>query len=728
MPKRMNITKGQRVRLRGRDYEFFNSIPSKDETIDTPHDLQFRDVQDHRIEILTQAEFDRLYNDGQVIWHNPSVRPHQGPPVEPCEDGIGCEGCAHCRELRHGRALQGLLKAYDEAPVSKTDRALQKFLDAQSIDWPIATKAMPKAATFRRMLRECGEHGDRRLIYIGDRRPKGTRKPRLHQVAEEVLWEKAEAYWTDRKTSASDVHAAVVTALSAKNRDRAEKGLAAIPIPGRSTVWRMLTRHSDYDKTRMRLGARMAQRAFKPLKGKLEARRILDVAVMDHTVLDCFVIDDEHHIPVGRPYLTFMIDVRSRYPLAYILSFTPPSVETAMACVRRAVRPKDDLNARHPDVARWEVFGVPRTVLVDNAWEFTGRSFKDACEDAGISVEWAPVKTPEYKGIVERFNGVFNIQFAHKLKGAVPFKPHKLAEYGIDPQAEAVLLLSEIDELIHQYIVEVYGRNFHSGIKAVPEQVWRERQAIDGIDYVADLPGLDMALSKIAGTRTLDRKGIDFQNLNYSSEVLFDLLNRLLPRAPKRGQARNSIKVKVKYWPEDMSKIAIWNSVDAKYVEIPCTSRFYTEGLSEHHHQILVRYAKSQGLEFSTEEQRCAAKVRLGDRIASFVNDRLIGTRRRAQRLKSVAAPGLHIADVPDNYAQIEIDPITNRDRGQDVFKAKPIAVKKSKKAKLGAATKISPRSAKHQGDQVVSAPVADVFAAYDRAALLERFRDGAGQ
>lgn len=726
MRKRMNITKGQRIRLRGREFEFFNAVPAKDASADTPHDLQFRDVQDHRIEVVTQADFDQLYAQGQVIWDNASKRPGTEPPAEPCEQGDNCEGCPRCRKLRRDRALQGLMKTFDEEPVAKTDVALQSFLDTQSAHWPEGIGEMPKAATFRRMLRNFGEPGDRRLIYIADRRRKGARKPRIHPVAEQVLWEKSEEYWTDRTCSANDVHAAVVTSLGAKNRDLAEKGLSPIPIPGRTTVWRMLTRHADYDKTRMRYGARMAQRAFVPLKGKLEARRILDVAVMDHTVLDCFVIDDEQHIPVGRPYLTFMIDVRSRYPLAYVLSFTPPSVETAMACLRRAVRPKDDLNARHPDVAPWEVFGLPRTVLVDNAWEFTGRSFKDACEDAGISVEWAPVKTPEYKGIVERFNGVFNTQFAHKLKGGVPFKPHKLAEYGIDPAAESVLLLSEIDELIHQYIVEVYGRNFHSGIKAVPEQVWRERQAIDGIDYVADLSALNMALSKVAGTRVLDRKGIDFQNLNYSSPEVFGLLNRLLPLAPKRGQARNSIKVKVKYWPEDLSKIAIWDPVGVKYVEIPCTSQAYAQGLSEHHHKVLWDYAKEQGLKFSSEEQRCAAKVRLRQRISEFVNNRLIGTRRRAQRLKSIASDVGSNADLPKMDGQIETETIGNRARGEVLFKS-AAATKKPKKRTVGAPKQDADRNGR-QADQSPEAEMIDLFTDYDRTALLNRFRVGGGQ
>ena len=54
----------------------------------------------------------------------------------------------------------------------------------------------------------------------------------------------------------------------------------------------------------------------------------------------------------------------------------------------------------------WEGFGVPRTILADNAWENTGSSFVDACADNGISIEWAPVRRPEHKGILERFRGV----------------------------------------------------------------------------------------------------------------------------------------------------------------------------------------------------------------------------------------------------------------------------------------------------------------------------------
>lgn len=726
MARRMNMSIGQRARISSREYTFFNAVPAEDGDPNTPHDLQFQDVSDHRIVSYSQAKFDELYERGEIIFWDPRKQAAPQAPVQPCDDGEGCTGCATCRDRRRRSALQALLKAFDDAPIAKTDVALQVFLDRRASDWPADAGRMPKAGTFRRMLRECGEAGDRRLVYIADRRAGGPRKPRMHPVAEEVLWEKAERYFTDPKINASDIHAAVVTDLAQRNRERADKGLTPISIPGRTTVWRMLTRHSDYNKTRTRFGARMAQRLFKPLKGKLEAKRILDVVVMDHTVLDCFVVDDVLKIPVGRPWVTFMVDVCSREVLSFYISFTPPSVETAMACIRRAVRPKHHLQMRYPDVAPWPVFGVPRTIVVDNAWEFTGRSFKDACEGAGISIEWAPVKTPEYKGVVERFNGVFQVGVIHKLNGAVPYKPHKLAEYGIDPAAEAVLLLSDLERLIYQYISEVYRNRFHSGIKAVPAQVWSVGEAEEGIDYAHDLRGLDAALSKLAGTRVLNRKGIEFNNLTYSSEAVFDLLDRLLPVAPKRGTTTGSVKVKVKYWPEDLSKIAVWNFRDNAYVEIPCISKRYAAGLSEHHHQILSKYAKDLGLLFSTEEERCAAKVRLQEKIDSLVNDRLIGTRRRAQRLRADPLAEGQGADVaPDATSNIvSIETYSMRTRGEVVVKSRP-KYPNRRKGRSTAPAKPKPSPPPPLPQEPLET---DVFAGFDRQALLDQFRQGGAE
>ena len=236
-----------------------------------------------------------------------------------------------------------------------------------------------------------------------------------------------------------------------------------------------------------------------------------------------------------------------------------------------------------------------------------------------------------------------------------------MRELGIDPTKEAVLLLSDLDELIHQCVVEVYGRTRHSGIKAIPEQVWKERQYVDGIEYVSDLRGLDLAMGRVV-ERTLDRKGIEFNTLTYSSDEVFGLLNRLLPLAPRRGNSSGSVKVKIKYWPEDLSQVAVWDQSERRYVSLPCIDMEYAKGLSEHHHKKIGEFANANGLKFSTLEQRCFARSRLNQKISDLVQDRRISVRRQMQRLKKAAldpAPSTLVQS--GDQHMIEIGTTSNR-------------------------------------------------------------------
>jgi putative transposase len=165
--------------------------------------------------------------------------------------------------------------------------------------------------------------------------------------------------------------------------------------------------------------------------------------------MDVHVRDATRRVVIGRPWLAALIDVKSRMILGYSLTFEDPSVLSAMSCIRAAMRGMPEMKQRFPKIdGQWEAFGVPRTILADNAWENTGSSFVDACADCGISIEWAPVRRPEYKGILERFFSRLDDQLVHKLPGAVVDNPVALRERRIDPQSDAILTLQELDELI----------------------------------------------------------------------------------------------------------------------------------------------------------------------------------------------------------------------------------------------------------------------------------------
>jgi putative transposase len=184
--------------------------------------------------------------------------------------------------------------------------------------------------------------------------------------------------------------------------------------------------------------------------------------------------------------------------------------------------------------------------------------------------------------------------------------------------------------------------------------------------------------------------------------------------------------VKFKYWPEDLSKIAVWNQVRQAYVKIPCTQADYAKGLSEHHHQVLTRYAEQQGLKFSSEDERCAARTRLREKIASFVNNRKIGDRRRAQRL--AASPQYvpealpELGNPPELAGKdhiIPIETVSNRVNGDQPDRS---AVRRLSK-KVGRSGRLVPGMATPESLATSESPpehyASDPFASFDREKLL---------
>ncbi len=115
--------------------------------------------------------------------------------------------------------------------------------------------------------------------------------------------------------------------------------------------------------------------------------------------------------------------------------------------------------------------GKPENILVDNEWAQVGVSFQDACADAGISVEWAPVKNPEYKSFVERIFGrstrSCSIGFPRR-----PLPAHLMRKLGLDPAKDAVIAREELERLVHQTLRDSYHYEVHSGTGFMPAARW----------------------------------------------------------------------------------------------------------------------------------------------------------------------------------------------------------------------------------------------------------------
>jgi putative transposase len=151
--------------------------------------------------------------------------------------------------------------------------------------------------------------------------------------------------------------------------------------------------------------------------GSLVATRPLEVVQIDHTEVDVVVVDEEKRQPLpGRPWLTLAIDVFSRMVTGFHLSMSEPSRLSMGLCMLRATFDKTEWLKDHDVSEEWPTVGLPEMIGVDNGSDFKSATFRRACENEGIRVEFRPPGRPHYGGHIERRMGTM-MKDVHALPG-----------------------------------------------------------------------------------------------------------------------------------------------------------------------------------------------------------------------------------------------------------------------------------------------------------------------
>ncbi|WP_233247597.1 integrase catalytic domain-containing protein [Caulobacter endophyticus] len=519
------------------------------------------------------------------------------------------------------------------------DRALHLALCALWAAEPdkAAQFGKPNPRTVRRWLKERGTPGERTSRQMLSMSGRVARSRRLPSVTLWLLQKAVLKYWST-PLSIADVYAWLACWVERINRWRTQSPHTwpLLERPSMETLRQDIRRLECYETYAAKFGEKLAKRRFKANGKGLSAARFLQIGCMDHSLLDQIaVIDGEYMLPVGRPWLTVIIDVKTRCVVAFVLSYEPPSLFQALECIKRANQPKLHLRSRAPKFpVLSSIFGRFDEVVVDNGWEFSGKSFEDGMADVGTSVRWAPVASPTYKAIVERFFGTLNEILNKKAPGGV-LKPELLREMGYDPTKDAVLTIAEIEDLIWEAIT-YYHIEEHSGIKRPPADLWRQDMEAYGIDVIGDDHQLDRMAGAMKFPCTLSRSGVEMFGLTFHDQhATGELLEDLISLQPIQGQRKGSAtaQVKVKYNPANLGEVHVWNQRRNCYVTLPCTDERYSAGISLWHHQQLKAWAKHKGLEFSTQEDRLAARLKLVEMIQQSAPELRLRQRRAVARL-----------------------------------------------------------------------------------------------
>ena len=247
---------------------------------------------------------------------------------------------------------------------------------------------------------------------------------------------------------------------------------AKLTPPHINTVHLRVKRLDEYKTTKAREGTKAAEAQKLLLGGKFPSADVpLSVVQVDHTPIDAILVDDTHRQPIGRPWLTLLIDVCTRMILGFYISFDPPGNLSLGLALAHAILPKDNSLIKLNINGKWPCWGLPRTIHADNAREFRGEMLRKACQEYGINIEWRPVGKPRYGAHIERLLGTLNEEI-HSLAGTTFSNPGQRGEY--DSDEESIMSLGEFERWFTHLCVDVYHQRPHSALGVPPVVKWQE--------------------------------------------------------------------------------------------------------------------------------------------------------------------------------------------------------------------------------------------------------------
>jgi len=184
----------------------------------------------------------------------------------------------------------------------------------KSADWPIARP--PHFTTVARWIRIYRKAGEDIRALIDRHTDKGNRESRLGELLETIADDVIETvYMTLERRTAQEVLETLRGRVAQQNLGRlaSEK----LPRPSLNYVKRHINEIPAYDRCVARYGKRLANIKFRAAGLGMPAEKLLARASIDHCRLDLMVVDEENRLPLGRPWLTLVLDERSRYVLGF---------------------------------------------------------------------------------------------------------------------------------------------------------------------------------------------------------------------------------------------------------------------------------------------------------------------------------------------------------------------------------------------------------------------------
>lgn len=453
---------------------------------------------------------------------------------------------------------------------------------------------------------------------------RGTVGPRLPIVVTNIVFDAInQIFLTTQQHDCRSIYDAVVAEIGRRNLSLPPED--HLNPPHRSTIYRWIRSIDGITRKRFRESKRAAALAYSPVGQGPRADEPNAVWEIDHCKIDLIVVTNDG-IPIGRPWLTMVLDRYSRAIIGYYLTFDPPSAHSVMACLRHAIMPKVGTLERYPNLKiDYPFYGLPKVVVVDNGLEFHSASFVSAMHDLGIHIEYAPAFRPQWKGRIERSFGTIARRLFHQIPGTTRSNVRKRGDK--NPVADACLTYAEIEGTLLDFITNDYSVSPHKGIGNTPKSAYLD----SGFRPLLPSSVRDLDILLLCETTRVARHdGISLHRLQYNSTDISRI----------RSANNGSIRLKVKFDPTELGHIFVQDPKSGLYISIPAVDQEYAKGLSLAQHKTILRESDQDLRKKVDAKKLCTTRDNIRRRMNSFIQTPRLRPSMMKERFNSLSHGG----------------------------------------------------------------------------------------
>jgi putative transposase len=283
---------------------------------------------------------------------------------------------------------------------------------------------------------------------------------------------------------------------------------------------------------------------------------------IDSTPCDIRLVRETDRTVIGRPTVTFAIDLYSRVVLGFSASLEAASTITVATCLVHACLPKEDwLAQRDLTDIHWPVYGRPVTLEYDQGPENVARGVQRGLRRYGIAAKVRATGHPEQHGTIERLIGTM-MKAVHALRGTTFSDVNERGES--EPDKRACLSLPELERVL-ALTIDSYNHTTHVSIGERPMDrylaYYRRPELPDSQRVPPRLSAGRLLLDFLPyETRALTRCGIRLFRVDYSSVDLLPLW--------RRDNQRRVARIVV-YDPRSLARVWVLDESTDDYIPTP---------------------------------------------------------------------------------------------------------------------------------------------------------------